>query len=508
MKNGILLYKREETTPFIFQTLMKDSKSYELEEVFFCPACKRMISYEDIMAGIPCDCGYQVPIEEDTGEFSLGFHLNMRTMNLVPQPQAIKYGSVWYRSSAEKLEFEFEHLYSSALAFDGRAWLHTIPVYTTVVIDKVKKQAYQLPYVRNGKPVKGLPNTIRNISWTGITDVDYNFNPESVKNTIREIIKKELIVEGESTYKMFKRWKLSSLPQEIAFEVGRGSFDSEVKKKWLILNKAFQEHSFACLPKYMQKRSIVRNISKNPYGFFICQVLWRAGIRDVNIMRTVLEANPTRIGVNSFMYVDVKSLREYAARVSTKDLVTALVRLANSEEVSHQDEIYSNTIADTMEMYHVLAGTGMKISLAGDIRQVHDRLSVMFNEIKKGNLAIPYDETEKRFESREGDIDFTLPADTNTLREIGRTMHICVGSYDSRALRKSCTIVCARRDDDPVACIELDGKLLIQLKASCNRPAKDILQEFTAWAARNGVEYEGCNDYRNALVCAQASSNI
>jgi len=474
----------------------------EYETLVFCPACRKNFTVDDNNPEPQkCDCGYVFP----TGKILGRFHL-------VPKPKLYPFGSIWFKSSDERLDLEIENSNCSALARPDNAWIRMESVFTRIVINKKEKTAYQLPFRRNGKAVKQTPQNIKNITWTGITALDGM--PEQAVSAVNELLRKELGVDGVNSEEIFIRWKFSAMPKDFADAIinDKGllwAFGKNGRPKLVSLNNAYENHSFACLPRYMQKKSLKREIAKNPFCYFICQSLWKACIKDVNVMRTILKSNPTPRGTSEFYEaIAPKSMRDYYDSVSTKNFTETVIKIVGSIGSTIPGErADASTLYDTMRMAAFLRSQGCKVSVSGDINAVHDRLSVEYDDLRKGNLEIMYSDEERALETRESDIDFTLPPDTSTLREIGREMKICVGSYDEAAIEKDCTIVCARRGQKPVACIELRGNRVSQLKAACNGAATEIAQEFKDWATKHGLEYD-CWDWQRATGTAKTTYPI
>ncbi|MCR5725444.1 MAG: PcfJ domain-containing protein [Treponema sp.] len=110
--------------------------------------------------------------------------------------------------------------------------------------------------------------------------------------------------------------------------------------------------------------------------------------------------------------------------------------------------------------------------------EVHERLIELTHAVWKERLKrrsenrlIPYTAREKALEERVNDLDFSLPADTHSLIDIGSAMHICVGSYDDRAVSQECVIVTASnaKTGNYAACIEIRRQCVVQVKGPCNK---------------------------------------
>lgn len=174
----------------------------------------------------------------------------------------------------------------------------------------------------------------------------------------------------------------------------------------------------------------------------------------------------------------------------TSEIVTAR-RLLKCMKGLDKDEI-----EDTIYMMHDLQAI-----LTPQIREVvrkngycheaHELLIDLNNELYKRcrvNTVIPYTETERALIGPESNLLFELPVDTNSLVDIGSTMHICVGSYQMRVLRHDCIIVTASdvKSGKLVACLELQKNAVTQAKGYCNHHLeKAVLYTISAWMQRH-----------------------
>jgi hypothetical protein len=133
---------------------------------------------------------------------------------------------------------------------------------------------------------------------------------------------------------------------------------------------------------------------------------------------------------------------------------------------------------------------GMKLDLTGPIKEVHDRLSNLYDNLTHPNVTIPYVEDAYKLEDNLNGYEFKLAIDTQELRVIGREMNICVGSYGIKSLRKQCTIVFVRLNNKVKVCIELSGdmKTLKQAKVNSNHlPQDQDLEVIKKWMTKNKI---------------------
>ena len=102
-----------------------------------------------------------------------------------------------------------------------------------------------------------------------------------------------------------------------------------------------------------------------------------------------------------------------------------------------------------------------KINWSLNIEEIHDTLSIDYDKMKHPDLEIPKtNKIEKivknlKFEN----IKYITAKTTHELINTGSKMHICVGSYDTKAVNRNCYIVIGYdENDNPVTCIELNDE--------------------------------------------------
>jgi hypothetical protein len=155
-------------------------------------------------------------------------------------------------------------------------------------------------------------------------------------------------------------------------------------------------------------------------------------------------------------------------------------------------------VVDIEEMYSYILSKAPDYApiFDGDIRHLHDTLSSDQRKITNPNLTIPYQEKERKLEKRiDQKSEFILAPDTHYLIEVGSKMNICVGSYGRRVMQKECHIIVLKEMDEPVVCIEIRGKELIQAKMKYNqRPTGGYKEVVINWSKENRIEYRQCID--------------
>jgi hypothetical protein len=137
-----------------------------------------------------------------------------------------------------------------------------------------------------------------------------------------------------------------------------------------------------------------------------------------------------------------------------------------------------------------------EIPFDGDIIKLHDTLAVDERKLQTANLPIRYSEDEKKWEKEiDASKEIVLAPNTHYLVEVGTKMNICVGSYNELALTKKCNILVLKEKEEPVVCMEVREKRLVQAKMKHNnRPTGDYRDDVINWCQENNVQYTNCYD--------------
>lgn len=132
----------------------------------------------------------------------------------------------------------------------------------------------------------------------------------------------------------------------------------------------------------------------------------------------------------------------------------------------------------------------------------HDEISSVFNVVCTKNEKIPYSKAEKRLETKvetkHDNFQIYLPRDTAELRNVGREMNICVGSYGDRAVKKSCTIVVMKMNGEYDVCMELAENEVVQVKKYGNKMVDADSSEYKIlynWMTKNHLNGKNCIDF-------------
>lgn len=157
--------------------------------------------------------------------------------------------------------------------------------------------------------------------------------------------------------------------------------------------------------------------------------------------------------------------------------------------------------ADTINMLNRLHDKiklwQMKISPA----KLHDYLSDAIyrqdHPFRPFNLDDP---VCRRLAMQFGSIKFYLPENSDVLREVGKKLHNCAGSYSDSVYEGKTNIVLMTDEVGKLkVCIEVKHNKLVQAKLFSNKPVyyEPALQvEIIKWAKKAGITYADCTDLR------------
>lgn len=141
-----------------------------------------------------------------------------------------------------------------------------------------------------------------------------------------------------------------------------------------------------------------------------------------------------------------------------------------------------------------------KIPSKGGLMKMHDKLSEDYDRARKKSYNIVYNDREAELEEELGGYDFVLPKETYDLTRCGRIMNICVGSYDQRVLEGLSTIVFVKTGNNYNACLEVQGKKLVQAKTHCNNyPEGELKSTIEEWCKAHKIRYQGCMDLTESV---------
>lgn len=215
--------------------------------------------------------------------------------------------------------------------------------------------------------------------------------------------------------------------------------------------------------------------------------------KEIDNIRRILEAKVYKRGLNAREMIGPLDWNvDYGYDTFMKDMISRFGETVWTNKILDGHVDY-NYIRDTASMYYKIMKRKkpeLEVSLRGNLREMHDRFSEILDNLDHPNEILTYTDLQRSLEYKFSNGHYIrLAQDTRELRHVGRTMHICVGGYADRALRKSCNIALMLDDKDQyVMCIELSGDFIdvCQAKLHCNNlPDGDTKDMVTEWIIAN-----------------------
>lgn len=271
------------------------------------------------------------------------------------------------------------------------------------------------------------------------------------------------------------------------------------------------------LSKFLKKHKVngkyqKNKCLKNPLKAKIVYFLKEIGFTNNDIINSFLENEDKLLMIvnnTSYIYdmhysrLQIKNMREFITDYCEVKSETELVKKLSGNR---------HFFTDTVNMYYYLKEEielfpHMKKELfKGDLKEIHDRISVLRDSLNKKNYYINYTTDDLKLNGSVDDYVFSLATTAKEMRDVGAIMHICVGSYAEEAWRKFCYIVFMKNKSGELqVCIELRkcGQTfeLRQAKDYCNNVlSEEKKAPLVAWLKIHQIRFDNCYDsQRNSL---------
>ena len=534
---------------------------FESYDILFCPNCQsghRMVTWGFPGArgrsvkkkGCCPNCGERISAEYGAYQYehfkvveTTSFGKEFQVMHAGGSTPAHEIKALkWWPVEDDKLAIElvFEMYFSRTMY--GKYWLEKAQKRYRYIFNLKTGQAYMMAGIdRDGKPSKysiqkqrlqnytfsmcpGLPPTIHNDFIRIVLDalkqakgIDYQYAQNVAEDGLPwktdewHVFGQSISVHNLNQLNYFSDMKGSDVADMLTV-----SWRDSKEKRNLRNLIALSQGEVEWLPKYMQKRSIRHRLNKRAIAYYMYRWLYKCGVRDVNIMNTIVDAHidmrsssSTSIAEESMMparpmnrVVLAHCLNHSSESV---DFVKWAVKGRNAESTKNFIESIFNAddfiFSDSVRMLKYLPKAYRPAKASGNLREVHDELVVLDRKWRFGNKPIDYTDVEKALEIDCGEYSFRLAKDTDSLYDIGKQMGICVGSYGREAVAKNCTILTMQKADQYVACIELRVRkkhaAMVQLKSRFNHTVSEI-EPVVEWVNITGVD-PNCSDYQYAI---------
>lgn len=209
--------------------------------------------------------------------------------------------------------------------------------------------------------------------------------------------------------------------------------------------------------------------------FYDSQMLASSPLRHITFAKDVLCDGDETVFVNRVLKEKKPS--------DPNDRKSPLVRVA-PDSLAH-------TLEDIQRMYPALAGAieDYSIEYRGSFTRLHDEMAVEYNRLRNGNYNIPYEEADlERYNRSVGPLEFRATETTERIRDIGRKLNICVGSYADSALAGQLQIIQAYHQGQYAICIEVRDGAVKQAKTPYNGiPNPELAAHVEEWAKQAGL---------------------
>lgn len=151
----------------------------------------------------------------------------------------------------------------------------------------------------------------------------------------------------------------------------------------------------------------------------------------------------------------------------------------------------AHTLRDIQRMYPKLSTAieGYHIEYRGSFTRLHDEMAMEYNRLQYGNYKIRYEEADlERYNRSVGPLEFRATETTERIRDIGRQLNICVGSYADGALTGDFQIIQAYHQGQYAICIEVRDGAVKQAKTPYNGiPNPELAAYVEEWAKQAGL---------------------
>lgn len=151
-------------------------------------------------------------------------------------------------------------------------------------------------------------------------------------------------------------------------------------------------------------------------------------------------------------------------------------------------------IYDTLHMYNIVlrSNKDYKIDYRKSIEEIHDDLSEASYAISNPLVVFKNTKEERALEYSDGDYCIKIAKTNYELYNIGKTMHICVGSYSNYVKKRLLSIYTLQDNNEkPIVCIEVRDDKVMQCKMKFNKPVyenQELLKYINKWMDKNKLE--------------------
>jgi hypothetical protein len=222
------------------------------------------------------------------------------------------------------------------------------------------------------------------------------------------------------------------------------------------------------------KLLLLSSISKVFKNVDLILALYMAIERHYNYKRTNMGYNPANPELINFSHRLFKTMIKHKGE---NIIASKLISFAKND--TNNNTI--RTLCDMISCFDRLKTHDFDFSSNYNIDNLH--LSLAESIAKQEHKIIDFNYTKYDYSLEKSDDTYalTLPRNTFELSDIGKKMHICVGSYGRFIIDKFSLIyiLWEKESVKPVGCIELRNDTIVQAKSSYNRLLQDQELTFT-----------------------------
>lgn len=394
---------------------------------------------------------------------------------------------------------------------------HIVPTNTRLVFNTETGMSYSFREcnMETKKPLNCNDTRIKNTTYSGmmmnaqLTENETNDILKAICETKNiDVIKVSDIAERNKlrpSYVLFRclvnavnrygNLGLDFISNYCMMNINNVPINNNLKRKWFLFQSSPEVFAKYIKNNHIKSKKIISLIANNPINIFYYKNLIDSDFKSQDSYIKLLESkdydNMSKI---------IKTINSYESKQFIKDYVEL------KSETELVNKILSNPLIykDVCTMYtKILVSCDLKDDskrkmFKGNLLEIHDRLTKIYNNISDTEFNIPYEKNDLKLNCICDDYYFELAKTSTDMKEVGSKMHICVGSYSRRAFSRNCIIVFMknRKTKLPEVCIEIspDKKLVLQVKDYCNASAsKEKWLALNSYFKYHNIETISCD---------------
>ena len=349
-----------------------------------------------------------------------------------------------------------------------------------------------MTYIIEGKKIK-------NISYS-TSNTDYIMRSCNMYPGVKTIDEDEIFKEAYELISNYKEKMYNKKPVEYEYIANLALFN---RFPYIVSESLFKELDYTI--KYMNKVSqdsyIDQAILSTVNNTKISKGL-RKSILNSSKYKGVLTCKALIIANKLSKYLKVDNVRKLFDSLNIFTLnrlsgnINFIKNIPEHLENSFINKIVkdSGLICDTLHMYDIVLSSNKdyKIDYRKSIKEIHDDLSEISYVISNPLIKFKNTKEERALEYSDEKYCIKLAKTNYELRDIGNTMHICVGSYSDYVKKRLLSIYTLQDNNrNPIVCIEVRDNKVMQCKMKFNNPVytnQELLEYINKWINKNKLE--------------------